>query len=71
MRAILRGTKNPMAGPVARDVSGAFLKVPAVEGKPAKYWSKEEQIERLDAVYNKYKDMGGVWNATAEGVSCL
>lgn len=58
-----------MTAPVAKDISEAFLKKKADKDGPAQYWSHEEQIERLEAMFEKYKTMGGVWTAAAEDVS--
>lgn len=68
MAVIIRGTKNKMANLVAKDISKALLKEVATNGKPAECWSREEQILRLDAMFQKYKIMGGVWNSSAEDV---
>lgn len=58
-----------MSGPVGKDISAAILKTPASNGKPATYWSKEEQAEKVAAVYDKYEKMGNVWGPTAPAVS--
>nr|VWP02236.1 Amino acid permease family protein [Ganoderma boninense] len=47
MVCVLGGTKNPHRREVAEDISSALIKAKAHDGIPARYWSKEEQEERL------------------------
>lgn len=62
------GTNNPHRANVAADIREALLIEPAHGGKPAKYWSKEDQYIRLAAVYHKWSQHGGVWSAAAPQV---
>ena len=67
--AIINGTKNPYRKAVAKDIVDALLISRAGDGKPAEYWSQEEQEARLQATYDKWLQAGGVWSAAATKVS--
>lgn len=72
MVCVLGGTKNPHRAEVAEDISSAIIKVKAHDGIPARYWTKEEQEERLVMAFEKWDTVGGVWSAAAEKVHlCL
>ncbi|PIL30719.1 hypothetical protein GSI_06887 [Ganoderma sinense ZZ0214-1] len=66
MICVLRGTKNPHRREVAEDISSALIKTKAHDGIPARYWSKEEQEDRLVKAYEKWIAVEGVWSAAAE-----
>lgn len=68
LAGVINGTTNPLCSAVAQDVSSAILKTVSINGKPAEYRSLEEQKSRLEAVYQKYKDVGGVWSRKAADV---
>ncbi|TCD60736.1 hypothetical protein EIP91_009619 [Steccherinum ochraceum] len=61
------GTKNPLYRTVLFEITSAILKRRAGEekGKPAEYWSQEEQVRRIIAVFDKYQKKGGVWTEAA------
>ena len=67
--AIINGTKNPHRKAVVKDIVDALLISCAGGGKPAEYWSQEVQEVRLQATYNKWLQVGGVWSAAATKVS--
>jgi hypothetical protein len=54
---------------VANDITDAILKTRAKSGSISTYWTKEEQEQRLIAVYKKWSHKGGVWSAAAPKVS--
>lgn len=54
---------------MAADVTNAILKMHAEKGKPAEYWDKNEQEERLTSMYNKWARKGTIWSAAAQKVS--
>ncbi|KAI1781854.1 hypothetical protein LXA43DRAFT_907485 [Ganoderma leucocontextum] len=66
MICVLGGTRNPHRAEVAEDVSNAIIKTKAHNGIPARYWSREEQVERLVKAFDKWAAVGGVWSAAAE-----
>ena len=66
--AILNPSKNPYRTVVAADVTNTILKTHAEKGKPAQYWNKDEQEERLISMYNKWASKGTVWSAAAQKV---
>ncbi|PIL30720.1 hypothetical protein GSI_06888 [Ganoderma sinense ZZ0214-1] len=66
MVCVLGGTKNPHRREVAEDISNALIKTKAHDGIPARYWSKEEQEDRLVKAYEKWAGVEGVWSAAAE-----
>ena len=66
---ILNASKSPWYREVGKDVVDALLKARAEDGSPAQYWSKEEQVEKMDAMFNKWQEHGGVWSAAALKVS--
>jgi hypothetical protein len=45
-----------------------ILKKRAANRKGAEYWSKEEQISKLEAAFEKWTHKGGVWSAAAAQV---
>ncbi|TFY77528.1 hypothetical protein EWM64_g6486 [Hericium alpestre] len=47
LAAVVNGLNNPHRSAVAHDVVDAILKVRAVKGQPAEYWSQAEQEEKL------------------------
>lgn len=65
----MNGTKNPLRAAVARDIRDAILKTPATRNSSAVYWSKEEQVTKLVAAFEKYQKRGGVWTSAAVEVS--
>lgn len=65
---VLHGTTNPVCAAVAQDISEAILKTVSIDGKPAKYRELEDQKSRLEAVYQKYEKLGGVWSRKAKDV---
>jgi len=67
--AVINGTKNPYRKAVAKDIVNALLIRRAGDGKPAEYWSQEEQETHLQATYDKWLQVGGVWSAAATKVS--
>jgi hypothetical protein len=68
LAVIVNGTKNPHRAEVASDITDAILKKRAANGKGAEYWSKEEQISKLEAAFEKWTRKGGVWSAAAAQV---
>ncbi|KAI1797610.1 hypothetical protein LXA43DRAFT_1126227, partial [Ganoderma leucocontextum] len=66
MICVLGGTKNPHRREVGEDISNAIIKTKAHQGIPARYWSQEEQEERLVKAFEKWVAVGGVWNAAAD-----
>ena len=66
--AILNPSKNPYRTAVATDVTNTILKMHAEKGKPAEYWDKDEQEERLIGMYNKWESKGTIWSAAAQKV---
>ncbi|THH15644.1 hypothetical protein EW146_g4880 [Bondarzewia mesenterica] len=68
LAAVVNGTKNPCRGAVAKDVVDAILKSRAVAGKNAEYQSKDDQELRLQLMYEKWSQHGGVWSAAASSV---
>lgn len=66
---IAGGTRNPLRGAVAKDVTDAILKTRAINGLPATYWTQKEQEVKLDEAYEKWSKHGGVWSAAAPKVS--
>jgi hypothetical protein len=71
LSAIINGTRNPYRKVVAKEIVDAILISRAGKGDLAKYWSQEEQETRLEAVYNKWLEAGGVWSAAATKVSSI
>jgi hypothetical protein len=65
------GTHNPYRGKVARDITDSILKEHAGGGKPAVYWSKEEQERCLISAFEKWSKKGGVWSEAAHKASVL
>ncbi|KAI1794159.1 hypothetical protein LXA43DRAFT_884301, partial [Ganoderma leucocontextum] len=65
MVCILGGSKNAHQREVGEDISSALIKSKAHDGIPARYWSKEEQEERLEQAFIKWATVGGVWSAAA------
>ncbi|TFY73725.1 hypothetical protein EWM64_g10287 [Hericium alpestre] len=65
---IVNGTRNPYRLAVAEDLRDAILIKGASKEEPAKYWAKEEQEVRLEAVHTKWARRGGVWTAAAAKV---
>ncbi|KAJ3534877.1 hypothetical protein NM688_g7062 [Phlebia brevispora] len=65
MVVILNGVRNPYYREVGQDIVDAILIERAGDGKPAKYRSKEEQMNRMDALYHRWSAKGGVWSAAA------
>ncbi|KAI1781856.1 hypothetical protein LXA43DRAFT_977872 [Ganoderma leucocontextum] len=63
---VMGGTRNPHRAGVGEDISNAIIKTKAHDGIPARYWSQEEQEERLVAAFEKWAAVGGVWSAAAE-----
>jgi hypothetical protein len=78
LAAVLGGASNPNRGTVARDIVDAILAARAEKDKPAVYRGQPEQEERLQAVYEKWAKVTGVWSAAASkarrflvfGLSC-
>ena len=68
MICVLGGTKNPYRAQVAEDISNAIIKTKAHDGIPARYWTQEEQEEKLVNAFEKWATVGGVWSAAAEKV---
>ncbi|KAH9939540.1 hypothetical protein B0H21DRAFT_698307, partial [Amylocystis lapponica] len=62
---VMNGTRNPLRGAVAHDLSDAILKSKADKHNLATYWSQSEQEQRLIAVYDKWSSNGNVWTAAA------
>ncbi|TFY78099.1 hypothetical protein EWM64_g5914 [Hericium alpestre] len=60
--AIINSTKNPYRLAVAQDLHDAILIKGASKEELAKYWSKEEQEVKLEAVYNKWARCSSVWH---------
>jgi hypothetical protein len=58
---VINGTKNPHRSEVASDISEAILKTKAGKGVSATYWSKDEQVTRLTAAFDKWAQKGSVW----------
>ncbi|KAA1473136.1 hypothetical protein DENSPDRAFT_899980 [Dentipellis sp. KUC8613] len=66
--SIVNGTKNPYRSAISQDVVNSILISHADDNGPAKYRSKEEQEERLDAMFKKWSEKGGAWSAAASKV---
>ena len=71
MICIAGGSKNPLRSKVASSIVDAIHKASATGTTPAIYWSKEEQEQRLQEMYNKWDAVGTVWSAAAPKVSRL
>ncbi|TFY75901.1 hypothetical protein EWM64_g8110 [Hericium alpestre] len=67
--ATINASTNPWHLQVVRDLHDAVLISGAEDGKPAKYRTKEDQEERLKAVYLHWARHGGVWSAAAAKTS--
>ncbi|KAG2085011.1 uncharacterized protein F5147DRAFT_782255 [Suillus discolor] len=65
--AILNASKSPFRSAIAADISGAILKMHAEHGRPAEYWDRGEQEQRLLAAFEKWAEKG-VWSAAAQKV---
>ncbi|PSR71595.1 hypothetical protein PHLCEN_2v12525 [Hermanssonia centrifuga] len=65
---VLNGKKNPYLTSVARDISSALLKSRGSHGVLAEYRNRDEAETMLQAVYEKYSRIGGVWTAAAAKV---
>lgn len=65
--AILNTSKSPFRSAIAADISGAILKKHAEHGRPAEYWDRGEQEQRLVVAFNKWAEKG-VWSAAAQKV---
>ncbi|TFY78545.1 hypothetical protein EWM64_g5465, partial [Hericium alpestre] len=63
--SIVDAKKNPYRLVVAEELRDAILIKGASKEEPARYWTKEEQEEKLNAVYTKWARRGGVWMAAA------
>ncbi|PIL36750.1 hypothetical protein GSI_00439 [Ganoderma sinense ZZ0214-1] len=61
---LVGGSKCPVRQAVAIDIVDAILKSRALPNSPAIYWSKEEQVARLEAAFEKW-EAKGVWTAAA------
>ncbi|TFK92385.1 hypothetical protein K466DRAFT_480676, partial [Polyporus arcularius HHB13444] len=68
LACVLGGNKNPCRSQVGQDITDAILKARASDGNPARYWSQEEQVRRLEEAYAKWVEDGTVWSAAAEKV---
>ncbi|TFY81311.1 hypothetical protein EWM64_g2701, partial [Hericium alpestre] len=66
LAAVVNGLKNPHWSAIPQDVINAILKVRAMKGQPAKYWSQAEQEERLKGMYEKWVKKGTVWSAAVQ-----
>lgn len=69
LAAVLNGMKNPHRSAIAADVRNSILKSPAQGGKPAAYWSQQEQERRLEETFTKWMRKGQCWSAAAIKVS--
>ncbi|KAG1764260.1 hypothetical protein EV702DRAFT_1014433 [Suillus placidus] len=65
--AILNASKSPFCSDIAVDISGAILKTHTEHGRPAEYWDRGEQEQRLLAAFDKWAKKG-VWSAAAQKV---
>lgn len=64
---ILGGAANNSRSDISNDIVNAILKTRADKHNPAVYWSKEEQVKRLDNAFKKWAALGS-WNAAAAKV---
>ncbi|OBZ69969.1 hypothetical protein A0H81_10476 [Grifola frondosa] len=68
LATIINGSKNLLRGAVAKDVIDAILKTRASGDQHAEYWDKQEQEERLQAMFEKWTVKESVWTAAASKV---
>lgn len=68
---IINGSQNPHRLEVGKDISRAIIKVPAHNGIPSTYWTREEQERLLINAYDKWAVYGGVWSAASAEVSLI
>ena len=68
LAVVLGGVSNPNRGAVARDIVDAILAARAEKNKPAIYRGQPEQEKWLQAVYEKWGKVTGVWSAAAPKV---
>ncbi|KAJ3527510.1 hypothetical protein NM688_g8119 [Phlebia brevispora] len=61
-------TSNPHHAAVWRSVTDSILEERAENGKPAVYYSQQEQVKRLEDMYARWDRKGNVW--TAASVKC-
>ncbi|KAJ3523711.1 hypothetical protein NM688_g8682 [Phlebia brevispora] len=61
-------TNNPHYAAVWRSITDSVLEERAENGKPAVYYSQQEQIKRLEATYARWDRTGNVW--TTASVKC-
>jgi len=60
---------SPLKGKVINELSRALIREPSdAKGKPALYWSAQEQVNNLKSLWEKYKPLGNVWTAKSETV---
>ncbi|THH19481.1 hypothetical protein EW146_g1687 [Bondarzewia mesenterica] len=68
LATIVNGTRNPHRSAVAKDVIDSILMTRAGGGKSAEYWSRDEQEQHLQLMYERWMMKGGVWSAAASKV---
>ncbi|KAK4704888.1 hypothetical protein P7C70_g1321, partial [Phenoliferia sp. Uapishka_3] len=61
LATIVAGIRNSRYKEVSADLRAAIVKTPASKGKVAVTWSREEQLEKMEAVREKYRLAGNVW----------
>jgi hypothetical protein len=54
---------------VIHDITQAIIKTKAIKGVPATYWTHEEQIEKMQDMFDKWAKKGSVWSVAATKVS--
>lgn len=65
---VLNGTRNPNRKEVLKEIGQAIMIKPATKEGSARYYGKQEQAERLEKVYKKWSEHGGIWSAGAAKV---
>ncbi|TFY76752.1 hypothetical protein EWM64_g7260 [Hericium alpestre] len=61
LATVIGATSNPYHAAVAKDLKDAIL-ISSTDGEQTeKYWTKEEQELKLEAVYAKWAEHGSVW----------
>jgi hypothetical protein len=68
LTVVLGGTNNPHRGAVAKDIVDAVLSSRATADSPATYRAQPEQERRLQAAFDKWSKVSGVWSAAASKV---
>jgi hypothetical protein len=60
LAAVIGGTRSPNWKGIIADIANALLVSRAENGTPAVYRNRDEQVQLMDAMYNKW-DQKGAW----------